>query len=75
MFTRRRDDVAPDVVEVEPGFRVVHVDAGPPDLAKEQLPDVVDAFADGVRDHLALARATSTRSTPTTGCRAWPATA
>jgi D-inositol-3-phosphate glycosyltransferase len=52
VFTRRWDDATPDVVEVEPGFRVVHVEAGPPDLAKEQLPDVVDAFADGVRDHL-----------------------
>jgi D-inositol-3-phosphate glycosyltransferase len=52
VFTRRWDDITPDVVEVEPGFRVVHVEAGPPDLSKEQLPDVVDAFADGVRDHL-----------------------
>lgn len=52
VFTRRSDRVPPEVVEVEPGFRVVHVDAGPADLAKEQLPDVVDAFADGVRDHL-----------------------
>jgi D-inositol-3-phosphate glycosyltransferase len=52
VFTRRWDDTSPDVVEVEPGFRVVHVEAGPPDLAKEDLPDVVDAFADGVRSHL-----------------------
>ena len=42
----------PEVVDVEPGFRVVHVDAGPVDLAKEQLPDVVDEFADGVAAHL-----------------------
>jgi D-inositol-3-phosphate glycosyltransferase len=52
VFVRRWDDESPEVVEVEPGFRVVHVDAGRPDLAKEQLPDVVDDFADGVRDHL-----------------------
>jgi D-inositol-3-phosphate glycosyltransferase len=52
VFTRRWAEDLPEVVEVEPGFRVVHVDAGPLDLAKEQLPDVVDAFADGVRDHL-----------------------
>jgi D-inositol-3-phosphate glycosyltransferase len=52
VFTRRWDTASPDVVDVEPGFRVIHVEAGPPDLAKEQLPDVVDAFADGVRDHL-----------------------
>lgn len=52
VFTRRWDDASPDVVEVEPGFRVVHVEAGPMNLAKEQLPDVVDAFADGVRAQL-----------------------
>ena len=52
VFTRRWDDASPDVVEVEPGFRVVHIEAGPPDLAKEELPDVVDLFADAVRDHL-----------------------
>jgi D-inositol-3-phosphate glycosyltransferase len=52
VFTRRADDLVPDIVEVEPGFRVIHVEAGPPDLAKEQLPDVVDAFSDGVRTHL-----------------------
>jgi D-inositol-3-phosphate glycosyltransferase len=52
VFVRRWDDDTPEVVEVEPGFRVVHVEAGPLDLAKEQLPDVVDDFADGVRDHL-----------------------
>lgn len=42
----------PREVSVEPGFRVVHVDAGPPELAKEALPDVVDEFAVGVREHL-----------------------
>jgi D-inositol-3-phosphate glycosyltransferase len=52
VFTRRSDATSPDVVEVEPGFRVVHVDAGPHDLAKEQLPDVVDAYADGVAARL-----------------------
>lgn len=52
VFTRRWDGASPDVVEVEPGFRVVHVEAGPLNLAKEQLPDVVDAFADGVRAQL-----------------------
>jgi D-inositol-3-phosphate glycosyltransferase len=51
VFTRRWDD-GPEVVEVEPGFRVVHVEAGPAELAKEDLPGVVDAFADGVRRHL-----------------------
>jgi D-inositol-3-phosphate glycosyltransferase len=44
-----RDDLPP-VVEVEPGFRVVHIDAGHPDLDKEALPSVVDAFAAGVAE-------------------------
>ena len=52
VYVRRWSPALPEVVDVEPGFRVVHVDAGPPDLAKEQLPDVVDAYADGVRAHL-----------------------
>src|SRR5512134_637492 len=52
VFTRRSDDATPEVVEIEPGFRVVHVEAGATDLAKEHLPDVVDAFADGVSAHL-----------------------
>jgi D-inositol-3-phosphate glycosyltransferase len=53
VFTRRSDLDVPDVVDVEPGFRVVHVEAGPVGLAKEQLPDIVDEFADGVASHLA----------------------
>ncbi|MBJ30965.1 MAG: D-inositol-3-phosphate glycosyltransferase [Acidimicrobiaceae bacterium] len=53
VFTRRVDDDTPTVVDVEPGFRVVHVDAGPHDLAKEELPSVVDEFADGLAAHLA----------------------
>src|SRR5215203_3773585 len=52
VFTRRWDADTPEIVEVEPGFRVVHVEAGRHDLAKEQLPDIVDLFADGVGKHL-----------------------
>lgn len=48
----RRHDQAPRVIDVEPGFRVVHIDAGPPELSKESLPEVVDDFAAGVRDWL-----------------------
>jgi D-inositol-3-phosphate glycosyltransferase len=52
VFVRRwRDDLA-DEVEVEPGFRVVHVPAGPVDLPKEELPGIVDLFADGVSERL-----------------------
>lgn len=44
VFVRRWRDDLPDVVEVEPGFRVVHVPAGPADLPKEELPGVLDEF-------------------------------
>jgi D-inositol-3-phosphate glycosyltransferase len=52
VYTRRWGDDLPDVVEVEPGFRVVHVPAGRVDLPKEALPEVVDEFAEGVLGHL-----------------------
>ena len=42
----------PEVVQVEPGHRVVHIPAGPYDLAKEQLPSVLAEFGDAVVDHL-----------------------
>ncbi len=52
VYVRRWDDGLADTVEVEPGVEVVHVTAGPPDLAKEKLPAVVDEFTRGVRDRL-----------------------
>jgi D-inositol-3-phosphate glycosyltransferase len=52
VYVRRWADDLPDEVCIEPGFRVVHVEAGPADLAKEALPDVVPAFTDGVLDHI-----------------------
>ncbi len=48
VFARRRAD-AREVVEVEPGFRVVHIPAGPPDLPKEALPATVQEYTQGVR--------------------------
>ena len=48
VYVRRWADGLPDVVNVEPGFRLVHVPAGPVDLPKDALPEVVDQFADGV---------------------------
>ena len=48
VYVRRyRDDLPPEV-HVEPGVRVVHVPAGPADLAKEELPATLDAFTEGV---------------------------
>lgn len=52
VFVRRWQSSLPDVVDVEPGFRVVHLDAGDATLTKERLPEVVDAFTDGLMAHL-----------------------
>lgn len=52
VFTRRTDLATPELVEVEPGLRVVQIEAGPLHLAKEELVDVVPAFTDGVHRHL-----------------------
>ena len=52
VFTRRCEGDQADIVDVEPGFRVVHIAAGDPDLPKERLPETVDAFTAGVLAHL-----------------------
>lgn len=54
VYVRRWAHGLADRVQVEPGLEVVHIDAGPVDLAKEQLPEVVDEFADGVASDLAV---------------------
>jgi D-inositol-3-phosphate glycosyltransferase len=51
-YTRRTHADQPDVVQVEPGHRVVHITAGPLDLAKEQLPSVLTEFGDRVIEHI-----------------------
>lgn len=48
VYVRRWADDLPERVSVEPGFDVVHVPAGPIDLAKEDLPLHVEEFADWV---------------------------
>ena len=48
VYVRRWRDDLPREVLVEPGVRVVHVQAGPASLDKEALPDIVPAFIDGV---------------------------
>ncbi len=51
-FTRRTSADQPEVVQVEPGHRVVHVTAGAFDLPKEQLVDVLGEFGDRVIEYL-----------------------
>jgi D-inositol-3-phosphate glycosyltransferase len=52
VYVRRWHDDLPTHVDVEPGFRVVHVPAGPAELSKEKLPEIVDEFTDRVGHHL-----------------------
>lgn len=52
VYVRRWSDELPATVTVEPGFRVVHVPAGPARLAKEELPSIVDEFTERVRDDI-----------------------
>lgn len=58
VYVRRWDRDLPREVTVEPGVRVVHVDAGALELTKDELYPVVDEFADGVRADLAERPAT-----------------
>jgi D-inositol-3-phosphate glycosyltransferase len=49
VFTRTESVDSPPVVDVEPGFRVHHVPAGPrAPVPKERLPELVDAWTRGV---------------------------
>lgn len=50
VFVRRWVDDLEPIVQVEPGFRVIHVPAGPVELAKEQLPSIVDEFSAWMRE-------------------------
>ncbi len=57
VFTRAWSTDLPPVQSIEPGFRLHHVAAGPPAVVpKEELPTVIDEFAEGV-----LARMRSSR--------------
>lgn len=51
-YTRATRPDQPREVQIEPNHTVVHVPAGPFDLAKENLPSIIDQFTDGVLDHL-----------------------
>jgi D-inositol-3-phosphate glycosyltransferase len=51
-YTRASRPGLPEVVQVEPGHRVVHIHAGAYDLGKEQLPSVIAEFGDAVVDRI-----------------------
>jgi D-inositol-3-phosphate glycosyltransferase len=51
-YTRATRADQPEVVQIEPGHRVVHIKAGAYSLTKEELPNVIDDFTDAVERHL-----------------------
>ena len=54
VLTRAEHPEQPPIVEVEPGFRVLHVPAGPcAPVPLRELPDLVGEFTDAARDVLA----------------------
>lgn len=52
VFVRRWTAELAPIVEIEPGFRVIHVPAGPVEMAKEDLPTIVPEFRDWLQDWL-----------------------
>lgn len=52
VYVRAWSKDLPPEVDVESGFRVVHVPAGPPELAKEDLHLIVAPFTQWVRNHI-----------------------
>ena len=72
VLTRAEHPEQPPVVVVEPGFRVLHVEAGPraPVPACAPSPSWSRRSATAARDVLERVRPDYACSTPTTGCRA-----
>jgi D-inositol-3-phosphate glycosyltransferase len=53
VLTRAEHAEQPPIVVVEPGFRFVHLAAGPvAPVPKHQLPELVEPFTDALRDHV-----------------------
>jgi D-inositol-3-phosphate glycosyltransferase len=52
-FTRADRSGLPPEVTIEPGHRVVHIEAGPHHLPKEALAEITDEFQAGVLDWIA----------------------
>jgi D-inositol-3-phosphate glycosyltransferase len=53
VYTRAEDRTQAKVIEVEPGFRVVHVEAGPVGpVPRFELPGLVEPFIDATTVHL-----------------------
>src|SRR5262245_46520353 len=53
VYTRAEQRAQPAIVEVEPGFRVLHVEAGPrAPVSKHALYELVEPFADAAMERM-----------------------
>src|SRR5271163_3684556 len=72
VFTRSFDPALPAAVEVEPGFRLHYVAAGPPTVAaKGQLHDYVGEFTDSVAERLMEIEATESEGVDAIHANYW----
>lgn len=52
VFVRKWSEELEPIVQVEPGFRVIHVPAGPVEMTKEELPSIVPTFTEWMKEWL-----------------------
>jgi len=52
IFTRSHEAGGPDLLDIGPGVRVIHVAGGPAELPKEQVPPYLPEVLGGVRFHV-----------------------
>lgn len=52
IFTRSHQAGGPELLDIGPGVRVIHVPGGPPELSKEQVPPHLPEVLRGIRTHI-----------------------
>jgi D-inositol-3-phosphate glycosyltransferase len=53
VFSRRHDSIDPFIVEMGEGSRLIHVEAGPPEALKTDLPEYIPTFIENVKSFVA----------------------
>ena len=53
VFSRRHDSTDPFIVEMGEGSRLIHVEAGPPEALKMDLPEYLPTFIENVKSFVA----------------------
>lgn len=52
IFSRRHDPLEPGVIEISPGVRLIHLDAGPTQLPRKQLPQYLPDFYSNLQKYV-----------------------